>query len=543
MRTAAFVAAATALSFGLAACAGDTETVNDTAVDVVELATDTPAADSRVEQAVWDLPFGEPASLDPIKSFNYPENTVVSNMCEGLMRVTPDYSVEPGLAQSMESPDAKTWIYTLRDGVTFWDGKPMTTEDVVFSLRRHLDPDEGSYWASGSVTGNIASVEATGDNEVTIKLKRPDVTFNNYMVTPVGVVVQKAYRQQKGRSFGTPQGGVMCTGPYQLGSWDKGSKITLQSYDGYWDPELTPMTQTLVLQFIVDPGALASALQTGSVGGAYDVPLGAVPDLSESPDGTLYLGKSLQIVAVIPTGQGALADPAVRKALTLATDREAIAELIFNGTASAPRSLVPEGGWSYGTDTFDAAYQDLPAPTKDVAAAQELMNDVTPASDTITIAYPAERQFYADIISELANGGRELGLTVEPSAVPGAQYGAFFSDPKAREGYDAFMTTNYMDVPDPLAFLRTIAGQGGSQNYSGYDNPEVDALLQEAEATEDDTERAQLVAQIQQIVTDDAVWIPIAAPAVRLYLNEGLTGVPASFVYLYYPWAATLGGP
>ncbi len=162
-------------------------------------------------------------------------------------------------------------------------------------------------------------------------------------------------------------------------------------------------------------------------------------------------------------------------------------------------------------------------------------------SQPIKIVYPSERTYYADIISEISNGARAIGLTVEPSAVPSAQFGAFFSDPAAREGSDAFVTNNYMDVPDPLAYLRTIMGTGGSQNYNDYSNPQVDELLSEAAATADDDKRAALVNEIQDIALADLPWIPIVDPSVRLFLNNRVTGVPASFVYLYYPWAADLG--
>jgi peptide/nickel transport system substrate-binding protein len=98
-----------------------------------------------------------------------------------------------------------------------------------------------------------------------------------------------------------------------------------------------------------------------------------------------------------------------------------------------------------------------------------------------------------------------------------------------------------MDVPDPLAFLRSIIGTGGAQNYNGYSSSAVDSLLNEAAATADDSERAELVNQVQAAAMKDLPWIPIVDPAVRLFLGNRVTGAPASFVYLYYPWAADLG--
>jgi peptide/nickel transport system substrate-binding protein len=525
----------------LAGCSSAPSAKSDTTQDLTNLATTTDAASSELDQVTWDLSYGEPESLDPIKSFNYPENTVVANLCEGLMQVQPDLTIKPNLASQVEQPDDRTYVYTLRQGVQFWNGDPMTADDVVFSLKRQLDPDEGSYWA-GDVTGNIASVDKTGEDQVTVKLKNPDVTFNGYMSTPIGNVVEKSFRTRAGDSFGTPQGGVMCTGPYQLDSWQKGSKLTIARNDSYWNTEKRAKTEKVVFRFIVDGGALSSALGTGGVDGAYDVPLDSVAKLRQSDSGALTLGRSLQIVAMISTGDGPLGDPRIRRALAMATDREAIAKVVYAGTATAARSVVPPGGWSYGDDVFGKTLQDLPDTKVDIEGAKKLVAEAGSTSAPITIAYPAERQYYADILSEMANAGRKLGLTIQPKGVPSAQYGAFFSDPKARAGYGGFMTTNYMDIPDPLSFLRTMAIKGGSQNYNDYDNPAVADLLDRAAGTQDEHERAGLVGQALTMWEKDMPWIPVVAPAVRLYMDHKVTGAPASFCYLYYPWAADLGG-
>lgn len=501
----------------------------------------TPAATGELTLATWNLPFGEPASLDPIKAFNYPENTVVANLCEGLMQLQPDFTLKPNLAEKVTSPNPATYVYTVRQGVKFWDGKVMTADDVLFSLNRHLDPKEGSYWAGGLVD-NISSVTKTGAWEVTVKLKKPDATFNSYMVTPVGVVVQKAQRQAAGAKYGTPAGKVMCTGPYSVGTWNQGQSLSLMRNDSYWNKAKKAKTARVDIKFIVDATAVANALSTGAIDGSYDVPLAALSTLKGAKDGTLYMGRSLQTVAIIGTGQGAFADPAVRKALMMATDREAIASTVFEGTAQASRSLIPKGGWTYGKSVFETGRNKLSPSAVNIAGAKEVLKGAkTDLTKPIKIVYPTERTYYADIISELTNAGKALGLTVKPEGVPSAQFGAFFSDPKAREGHDAFVTYNYMDVPDPLAFLRTIIGTGGGQNYNKYSNPKVDALLAQAAATKDENGRATLVNQIQDIAMTDLPWIPIVDPAVRLFLNKRVSGVPASFVYLYYPWAADLG--
>jgi len=535
-------AGAAGLLILLSACSNGGNAKSPESLDSKDLLVTTPAATTDLDKIVWNNNFGEPPSIDPIKAADYPASGVVSNLCESLFQIQPDFSIKPHLAKSFKNTGNTTYVYELQDGVTFWDGRPMTADDVVFSLKRHSDPKEISYWAS-DVTANIASVEKTGPNEVTVKLKKPDVTFNNQLATPIGAVVEKAQREKAGVNYGNPGAGVMCTGPYSVGEWKQGASITLNRYEGYWNTAKKARTKQVEIQFITDPSSISNALATGAVDGSYDVPLSALSQLSKSTGGHVYYGKSMQNMAIISTGVGTLGDPAVRRALTLATDRGAIAKTVYEGTSTAAQSLVPNGGWNYGGAVFEGARKNLPPTTPDLEAAKNALKDAkVDLSKPIKIVYPIDRTFYADIISEFANAGAKLGLKIEPSGVPGAQFGAFFSDPKARAGADAFVTTNYMNVPDPLIHLTAIAGPGGMQNYSGFSDPKITGLLDKARATTDDTERAKLTVEAEALVMDKEPWLPVVDSSTRLFMNKRVTGAPASFVYLYYPWAADLGG-
>ena len=512
-----------------------------------ELLQVTPKAASEAESVSWNSTYGELASLDPVKAFNYPENTIVANLCEPLFEMQPDFSVQPNLATDSHTDDGKTWVLDIRDDVSFWDGTPMTVNDVVFSLNRHLDPAEGSYWGGGTVA-NIASVAATGTNEVTITLKSADYTLPSSLSTIIGVVVQQAQRESAGENYGNPDTGVMCTGPlkYTPGDWKQGQSITLERNDSYWDADGRAKSKQVEIGFVVDPTAIANGLSTGEIQGSYDVPLPALGQLSSSTSGTLYSGQGMQDMAIISTGEGAFGDPAVRRALTRATDRQAIADTVYEGTGTPSRSIVPQSPWDAVEKSVpgisELRDQDLPDLSFDIdAAKQELKAAKADLSQPIKIAYPSERSFYADILNEMANGAKELGITLEPTGVPSAQFGAFFSDPEARAGYDGFVTTNYLSAPDPLLHLISVAKTGSDQNYSKFSDPAVDAALDAAIAESDDAERAKLTVQAEALIMQEQPWVPINDLAVRLYMNEAITGAPASFVYLYYPWAADLG--
>lgn len=530
------------MTFAIAGCASGSRGADVGGANSNELLVNTPAASGEIDHVTWNLPYGELANLDPVKGFNYPENQVVANLCETLVQMQPDLTIEPNLASEWTQPDDTTYVYQIREDVTFWDGTPMTIDDVVYSISRNLDPAEGSYWATKAA--NIASVTATGEWEVTITLKTPDAIFTETLGTPVGAVVSQAFREQAGENFGNPESGVLCTGPFKFtsGAWKQGQSITLVRYDDYWNEDRRAKAKEVEIGFVVDPTAMGNALSTGEIQGSYDVPLSALTTLSTSASGRLLFGKGLQLMAIIPTGEGTFGDPAVRRALTRATDRVAIASAVYEETATAATSVVPSAAWEQYPEVAELRSEVLPDLSYNIDAAKSALSEAeVDTSQPIKIAYPSERTFYADILNEMANGAKELGLTLVPTGVPSAQFGAFFSDPKAREGYDGFVTQNYLTTPSPVSYLASLAGTGGDQNYSGFSDPALDAFLAEATAETDPVRRAEITVSAEALVMEQQPWVPIAELSVRLFLDDAITGVPASFVYLYYPWAADLG--
>ena len=139
---------------GLAACGsdGDGGSGNQRQFDA-SITTEVPAATGEVDSLTWNLPTGEPPTLDPAQSALENISTVVGNMCESLFRFDNDYGVQPALAESIDQPDDTTYVFTLREGATFWDGSPVTAEDVVYSVNRVLDP--GDRFTVGRLGGQL----------------------------------------------------------------------------------------------------------------------------------------------------------------------------------------------------------------------------------------------------------------------------------------------------------------------------------------------------------------------------------------------------
>ncbi|MGV9773407.1 ABC transporter substrate-binding protein [Streptosporangium sp. NPDC003464] len=538
MRTSRFAAVTALLALATAACGGTPRAGLGGDSAAFEITKDTPPAKGPVDSVTWSL-YAEPQSLDYAYAFDYPPNTVLANVCEQLMRITPDLKLQPGLASSVASPDPRRWVYTIRPGVRFHDGSTLTAEDVVASLRRHLNPKTGSYWVSAF--RNVESVEKTGPMEVTVRLKRPDQLFNEEMGTSAGTVESAAFLAKAGQGYGTPDVGVNCTGPFTLDTWQKGQSITLKKFDGYWDPTLAPKVSTVKNVFIQDPSARINTMLAGEVDGGYLLPPSGLARLRAATNGKLYFGPSTTAVSLIPTDlKGTLGDVRVRRALSMALDRTGIIKAAAGGVATPAKAPAATGAWGIAVEAAEGYYAKLAALTQDLAGAKKLIQEAGATGKKIVMATSTLSPEIGVIANAAQAAGRAIGLEVELKAVAPDAYTALFSDPKAREGLDLMMTSWYDSTPDPLEFYGNLQ-TGNFANYGGYSNPDYDALLDRASGQSDPAARAATVAELQEIAVRDLVWIPLYEVPHTMFLNNRLTGAPTSIAQLQYPWAAPLG--
>src|SRR5215813_8625417 len=180
----------------LAAACGRSANPSPGSVSPVKgLVSITPAGAKPVPSVVWATN-RDVISLDPVYDAGYPEYTADSLMCESLLRQAPDGSMEPGLA-TVANPSPTTMVFTLRPGVRFWDGHPVTPADVVYSLDRNIDPKLGGFY--GLVFNRVKSIAATGSNQVTITLKQPDYWLQGELASIPGIVIEKAFAQKQGK--------------------------------------------------------------------------------------------------------------------------------------------------------------------------------------------------------------------------------------------------------------------------------------------------------------------------------------------------------
>ena len=523
---------------GGAAESGDAKTGAKFDIDPAKLATTTEPGTEPVDEVKWNLPY-EPLSLDPMLGFNYAENTVTSNLCEGLTRITPDLGTENALAEKVENPDDTTYVYTLRSGVTFWDGTPLTADDVAYSLGRQVGPDSATYWSD--YFKNVSSVEKTGDNQVTVKLSKPDALFAQGMSSAAGSIVSKAAAEKAGEQFGTPKGGLMCTGPFQLDDWAPGKSITLTKNAKYWDDKLIPKVEKLTFGFIADESTAVNALRSGDVDGQFFyLPPSGLSQL-EGSDATITFGKSYifwSLRAIQETGT--FSNPKVREALLSVIDSRAIADVVFQG-AAVPSAVI--AGPAYFGDgeageLFQKAF-DKYEVKPDIEKAKKLLAEAGDVSAPIVLGVQGSSAVHEQTANLIQAAGEAIGLKIETKVIPVEQFGNLYFDPKAREGLDGFFTTYYGNVTDPLDVYTTFTPDS-SNNFIKYDGAAQE--LDDARKTLDPVKRAEYTIAAQDKIMRDLPWLPMGDLPVILVQNDRISGATASSAYLGYPWAATIGG-
>ncbi|MFJ3905496.1 ABC transporter substrate-binding protein [Streptomyces sp. NPDC090025] len=536
-RLSAALACVAALALTVSGCSGATQQPG-AGPGGYAVAPLTPAAKGPLPSLTWSL-YAEPYTLDYALAYDYPPNTVLANVCEQLLRVTPDLKIEPGLAVKWENPDPLVWVYTLRPGVTFHDGTVLTADDVVASLKRQMDPATGSPW--GSAFKNVKAVEKTGPLQVTLRLSKPDILLNELMAASPGTIESAAFLAKAGKDYGVPGGKVNCTGPYALEKWQQGESITLRKHPGYWDKKLTPKTDTVRFTFVEDPAARANTFLSGTADGGYMIPLAALAQLRASAKGKVYFGPNTATanLAVLDF-KGTLGDLKVRQALHLALDRTNIIKAAAGGIGVPAKAPTARGAWALLPERTEGYFKELPEPRYDIAKAKALVTEAGANGKKLTLVTSTLSPEISVVANAVQAAGRQIGLDVQLKSVAPDAYSSIFVDPNARKGLDLVITSGYDNTPDPLEFYQYLR-TGDFGNYGNWSDPVYDAAFDRANAAADPGARSDLTQELQKIAMRELPIIPVYEAPYSVFLGNKVTGAPAGIAQLYYPWAATIG--
>jgi peptide/nickel transport system substrate-binding protein len=545
-KAATVVAAATALVL-LAGCTPrdvETSPTGDGTSAPAELVDALPAGTAEVDEVTWALVEGEPRSLVPGADYNF----VQPNLCDSLLRVQPDFTVEAGIAESADWVDPVTFVIDIRPGVTFWDGTPVTPEDVVYSLERHRSDVTSAFYGAFVLVAPEGGIEITGENQVTVRFVAPDSTFRDALSGGSGAVLSKAVSEAQGQALGTSGGELMCAGPFELESWTPGREIVLAANEDYWDG--APLVKQLTFRFIPDGTTLTNALLEGEVDGAFNVAPGSREAFESSDTGRLVIGPSTASFSFGPTRDtGAGANPKIRQALSLAIDREQYIATVLHGLGQPQSTFVAPFSWSGSpaAAVYQDGYDALEAPRVDLEAAKKLVEESgEDASVPLRIAIPAGNKELSQTAAIIQSAAEQIGLIVEIDERQAADFGAIFlPDPGPRENIDFVATSGYTETPGVLTYPQLFVmppDLGGIFNWSGYAVPEVVAGVQAARTTPDPVAAAEAYVAAQQVFAPDQLQVTLAGSYHTAFLSDELTGIVTSVAAYASPWALHLGG-
>lgn len=545
----AVVAVGTALALIAGCVPRDTDASSTNAADSdsrIELISSLPAATQVVDAVTWGLREGEPRLLAPGGDYNF----VTPNLCDSLLRVTPDFGIEAGIAESAEWVDPVTFVIDIREGVTFWDGTPVTPEDVVYSLERNRDQRSAFFGATVLVVPGPDGISVTGPAQVTVRFVAPDSTFRDALAGGAGAVLSRAFGEQAGDALGTSSGGVLCAGPYELEAWTPGQEIVTVANEDYWGG--APKVGRITYKFVPDGTTLTNALLAGEIDGAYNVAPASRAEFESSDAGSLVLGPSTASFSFGPTrSEGLGANPLIRQALSLAIDREQYIQAVLNGLGAPQSTFVAPFSWASmdAADVYSAGYDALEEPEVDLDAAKALVEESgEDTSVPLRIVIPAGSKELSQTAAIMQSAAESIGLTAEIDERQAADYGAMFADPfnKAlRENTDLIAATGYTETPGVLAYPQLFllpVEQGGIFNWSGYENPKVTEALQAARTTPEPVGAADAYVTAQEIFAPDQLQVTLAGAYHATFLNDSLTGVVTSVAAYASPWALALGG-
>ncbi len=451
---------------------------------------------------------------------------------DALVKKDEHYNLRPWLATSWEQPNAATWVFHLRDGVRFHDGKPLTAEDVAWTIESLVDPEYGGLITSKS--GSFAAVdraEARDRLTVVVHLKRPDAGLLFNMSDGLFGVVEKG----AGRDLGTHPVG---TGPFRFDSAVEDKEVVVERNPDYW----AGAPKIARIRFAVVPDAITTALELQKGSGDIEsnaITLDMVHSLRDAPNLVTETGPSSVVVYMnFNVTDPALRDKRVRQAIACAIDRQAIVDALWRGRARLASSLLPPEHWARAADSELAQYP------RDVARAARLLDAAgfVPGRDGVrlhvtlkTSTDETTRLMAAILQQQLRAAGIELRIR-------SAEFGTFYAD--VTKGAFQIYGLRWIGVNEDPDIFRYAYGSGSfppkGANRGHYANARVDALLAAAAGEVDQAVRRKEYVEVQQILAEELPGIPLWYPDNEVVHNRRLMGIvpegAGDFDYLRTAW-------
>ncbi len=457
-------------------------------------------------------------TLDPLMLSETPTLAVNFNIFEGLIYLDNKMDIQPGLATSWENEDDLTWVFHLRQGVTFHNGDDFTAEDVKFSLERAQNHPKSQFKSS---VAEIDSITVRDEHTVAVKTKYPYPLLLRKICSIY--IYSKDYVEANSDQH--LQNNPIGTGPYQLSSWSKDEKMVLSYYEDYWGER--PEVDKAILKPISNPATRVASLLSGEVDVLMDLPVQDVERVSQADGVKVIQRPGLRLIFLgMNTQEGPFADVKVRKAVYHAINEDAIIEHVMNGHAYPAGQFYPDDVFGFNPDVKRVAYD--PEKAKELLAEAGYPDGFSIKFDSSNDRYINDGQIAQAIAIQLARVGIDVELNVQTKS---AHFDKILS--RNTNFYLLGWTNSNGDGSGSFeGLLHTPDDQYGRFNLGNYSNPEVDALVEKAAKTLDEKKRSELLQQAVKIAMDEVAQIPLHYQQQLYAVKENVEWVPRPDKYL-----------
>jgi peptide/nickel transport system substrate-binding protein len=446
-------------------------------------------------------------TLDPTTDSSALGINVFLNVFDQLSEIRHDGSVGPLLAESWEASDDQTvWTFTLRDGVKFHDGTPLTIEDVIWTYQKILADAKSPVRAYLS---QVKSLEKLDARRLRFTLGIPFATFAK-QVSLVSIVSRAAYEKLGAQQFAvTPVG----SGPFKVARWVKDQAVELNANADYFRG--TPKFQKVLFKPVPSEAARASALLTGELDIVPVLPPSLVDTLSNKPGIKIVKVPSNRAVfAGFNVQDPVVANPKLRLAANHAVDREAITSKLLRGMGEPLGQLAAPAIFGYDPS--------IKPPKYDVALAKSLLQEAGYKGEKILFQYPNNRWAFADQVAQAVAGYLgAIGLNVQLQSM---EFSAFFPLWVANKLSALYMFSIGTTIMDADLLLNLEYESSTSHGY--WKSDEVDALARQQRAEKDPAKRQQAMSRIWQLSLESAAFVPLYAEIQAYGVRDGLTWSP-----------------
>jgi oligopeptide transport system substrate-binding protein len=477
---------------------------------VTLLAITTSASVKNSSAGQTDIPLNQALVLEGGESTNprqYDPHTTLGSgdkrVFSGLVSFDPQLNLTPDLAESWDvSADGMTYTFHLRQNAKFHDGRSVTAHDFVYSLERAASPALKSQTAltylgdivgiheyAAGTTEHISGIKALDEHTLQITIDAPKPYFLLKLTYPTAFVVDKANVESGGDWYRHPNG----TGPYRLIEWTSFKRIVYEANKDFYLG--APSIPYVIVNLY--SGDSQRLYETGDVDitGVYSVD--RFSDPADPLHNELRTGVSLcTSYVVFDTTQPPFDDVNVRKAFSMAFNRQQYIDVVMNGHALPAQGLYPPG-----LPGFNIALQGLPY---DPSQARELLKQSKYGANLPPITYTDSgigSSIGADVAALADMWKKNLGVTI---TVENLEPNYYYDQIYAHNHGQLFSGGWCADYPDPENFADVLFHSGSNQNNGGYSNPKLDTLLEAARTEQDVTKRIEMYQQAEQIIVDDA---------------------------------------